>query len=184
MKDNFERVLNFIKKTIFSSENYARSIGVKIGKDCLISTKHFSSEGYMIEIGDYVRLAKNTRLFTHGGLWSQRKKHPELLMEKFGKIKIGNYTYVGDSCFIMPGVTIGNDVIVGAGSVVTKSIPDGFIVAGNPAKIIGKTDDFISRISQNPSIKSKEFYILANKEREEYIKNIPNEKLIKKEYIK
>jgi acetyltransferase-like isoleucine patch superfamily enzyme len=184
MKDNFERLLNFIRRIILSPEKYARSCGVKIGKGCKINTKHFSSEPYLIEIGDNVRIAPKTMLFTHGGLIPQRKKHPELLLEHFGKIKIGNHTSIGACSLIMPGVTIGNDVIVGAGSVVTKSIPDGLMVAGNPTKVIGKTDDFIFRVSQNPSIDSKVFYGLNNKEREKYIKNIPDEKLIKKSCIK
>ena len=51
-------------------------------------------------------------------------------------------TYIGDNCFIgngailLPGITIGNEVIVGAGSVVTKDVPSNSIVAGNPAKVI------------------------------------------------
>jgi acetyltransferase-like isoleucine patch superfamily enzyme len=51
-------------------------------------------------------------------------------------------TYIGDRCFIgiraiiMPGVKIGNEVIVGSGAVVTKDVPDNCIVVGNPAKII------------------------------------------------
>jgi acetyltransferase-like isoleucine patch superfamily enzyme len=185
MKDNFERLLNFIRRIILSPEKYARSCGVKIGKHCRIDTKKIPwAEAYLIEIGDYVRIAPYTKFFTHGGLWSQRKKHPELLLEHFGKIKIGNYTYIGECCMIMPGVTIGSDVIVGGGSVVTKSIPDGVMIAGNPAKIIGRTEDFIKRVSENPSIESKSFYDLNNVDKAKYIKNIPEEKLIRKGYIK
>jgi acetyltransferase-like isoleucine patch superfamily enzyme len=50
--------------------------------------------------------------------------------------KIGNNCFIGINSIIMPGVTIGNEVIIGAGSVVTKNIPDNCIAAGNPAKII------------------------------------------------
>jgi carbonic anhydrase/acetyltransferase-like protein (isoleucine patch superfamily) len=107
-----------------------------------------------------------------------------LLLEQFGGIKIGNYTYIGMNCMIMPGVTIGNDVIVGGGSVVTKSIPDGMMVAGNPAKIISKTETFLERLAANPSIESRDFYKLKPKQREEYIKHIPQERLVQKPYLK
>jgi len=52
------------------------------------------------------------------------------------KVYIKNNVWVGGGSIIMPGVTIGNDAIIGAGSVVTKDVPDKAIVAGNPAKII------------------------------------------------
>ena len=48
----------------------------------------------------------------------------------------------------MPGITIEDDCIVGAGAVVTKSVPKGSIVAGNPAVYIGKSSDFIEKIKQ------------------------------------
>jgi serine acetyltransferase len=49
---------------------------------------------------------------------------------------------------IMPGVKIGERCVIGGGSVVTKSVPDGCMVAGNPAKYIGKTDDFYKRLKE------------------------------------
>ena len=58
-------------------------------------------------------------------------------------VVIGNDVWICSHVIILPGVTIGKNVIVGAGAVVTKDIPDGVIVAGNPARIIGQTEDFI-----------------------------------------
>jgi acetyltransferase-like isoleucine patch superfamily enzyme len=49
---------------------------------------------------------------------------------------IGENCFVGGRALVLPGVTIGNGCIVGAGAVVTKDVPDGCIVVGNPAKII------------------------------------------------
>lgn len=137
------KILKYYRKNYWSDEKYARYIGVKIGKDCLISTKKFSSEPYLVEIGNYCRIANNVGFYTHGGLWSQRKKHKGL--DYFGKVKVGDYTYIGDGAKILAGVTVGNDVIIGAGSVVTKSIPNGKIAAGNPARIVGDTVDFVNK---------------------------------------
>lgn len=51
-------------------------------------------------------------------------------------ITIGDNVWFGGHCVVLPGVTIGNNVVIGAGSVVTKDIPDNAVVAGNPAKIL------------------------------------------------
>jgi acetyltransferase-like isoleucine patch superfamily enzyme len=117
-----------------------------MGNGCRINTKNFSTEPYLIEIGDNVRIAPGTSLYTHGGIWSIRKIYNDPELDHFGQIKIGNDTYIGENCMIMPGVSIGERCLLGGGSVVTKSIPDGCMVAGNPAKFIGYTDDFYHRL--------------------------------------
>ena len=56
---------------------------------------------------------------------------------------------MGASAIILPGVTVGSEVIIGAGSVVTKDIPSGVVVAGNPARVIGPLSEFLaSRTSE------------------------------------
>lgn len=58
------------------------------------------------------------------------------------KITFGDNVWIGTNVSVLPGVTIGNNTIIGAGSVVNKDIPDGVIAAGNPCKVIRKiTDD-------------------------------------------
>ena len=86
----------------------------------------------------------------------QLRVHPELaifltLFVGFwiGKIKIGNYSYIGENCMIMPGVTIGENCVIGGGSVVSRSVPDGVMVAGNPARFIGYTENFYNKIKNN-----------------------------------
>jgi acetyltransferase-like isoleucine patch superfamily enzyme len=59
----------------------------------------------------------------------------------YAPIEIGNDVFIGTKTLIMPGVKIEDRVIIVAGSVVTKSIPSGVIVAGNPARIIGNYDE-------------------------------------------
>lgn len=75
-----------------------------------------------------------------------RQIHPDF--DVFGKVKIGNWVYIGSNSLIMPGVTISDNVLVAAGSVVTKSIPPNVIVAGNPAKIIGNIDTYLKSNSE------------------------------------
>lgn len=169
-----------------SPEKYARRIGVKIGTGGLISTKKFSSEPYLITIGNYVRVAPGTSFYTHGGVWSLRKKYNDAKIDNFGKIKIGDYSYIGEQCMIMPGVVIGENCIIGGGSVVTKSVPDGVMVAGNPARFIGYTEDFYNRLKQKTTMcckglspTEKEAYLLSLTDDQFQIKNavkIPDNK--------
>lgn len=133
-------LFNIYKKLFWSCEKYARSNGVKIGKDCMIATKKFGSEPYLIEIGDHVQITTNVQFANHGAGWVLRPKFPDF--DFFGKIVIGNNVYIGNNAIILAGVTIGNNVIVGAGAVVTKSVPDNAIIGGNPAKIISNVQRF------------------------------------------
>ncbi|MDR2149062.1 MAG: acyltransferase [Tannerella sp.] len=137
--------LIFICKRIFwTPERYARSVGVQIGKNCAIATFGFGSEPYLIQIGDHCQITTGVKFFTHGGGWVFRSKYPDF--DTFGKIIVKDNVYIGNNSLIMPGVTINSNVIIGAGSVVTKSVQSGKIVAGNPAKIIGDLDDLEKRL--------------------------------------
>lgn len=135
-----KRIINLYKIRIWPAEKYARSVGVTIGENCVIGTKWFGTEPYLIEIGNRVQITNGVRFFTHGGSWILRGKYPEF--DFFGKIKIGDNVYIGNCAMIMPGVIIENNVLIAAGSVVTKSVPAGSIIGGNPGKVIGSVNDF------------------------------------------
>ena len=152
---------------------YARHIGVTIGEDTLIGSRHWSSEPYLITVGSHCQLT-NCHIFTHGGGQIVRSKIPDF--DAFGRVTIGDWVYIGSNALIMPGVTIGDHVLVAAGSVVTKSVPSGMIVAGNPAKIIGTTEDYIRRnVKYNVATKG-----FAPRKKREYILALPEERFIKK----
>ena len=175
------QLLDLIRSHMVSPETYARKKGVKIGKGCFISTRNFPSEAYLIEIGDYVRIASKVSFFTHGGIWSLRKIYNDKELDHFGKIRIGNYSYVGENCMIMPGVTIGEKCVVGGGSVVTKSVPDGCMIAGNPAKFIGYTEDFYKRLKEKSDVKCAG---MSFEEKKKYLLSLPDEAFEAKPYIK
>ena len=83
---------------------------------------------------------------------------------------------------IMPGVVIGERCIVGGGSVVTKSVPDGCMVAGNPAKFIGYTDDFYHRLKEKGY--DTKTGALSLKEKKEVLLSLPEERFESKPFIK
>lgn len=85
-------------------------------------------------------------------------------------VQVGHNVWIGDQVIILPGVTIGNGAVIGAGSVVTRDIPSYAIVAGNPARIIRKrfSDGVIHEIEatqwwQVPETKMKHILIEAEK---------------------
>ncbi len=91
-----------------------------------------------ISIGDYVNCGGNVSIWDtdfHPLDYEKRRIH-DLAEIRSGPVKIGNDVFIGANSIILKGVTIGNKSIVGAGSVVTKNIPEGEIWSGNPAKYI------------------------------------------------
>jgi maltose O-acetyltransferase len=85
----------------------------------------------LIEIGNNVTLAPNVILLAHDASLKMLCG-----LSKLGRITIGDNVFIGANSVILPNVSIGSNVIVGAGSVVTKDIPDDSVYAGNPARYI------------------------------------------------
>lgn len=113
---------------------YLRKQGMKIGNDCHINTMSFSTEPYLIEIGDHVAIAAGTQFIAHdGAIWCFREEFKNA--DVFGLIKIGNNVFIGSNSTILLNTTIGNNCIIGAGSVVRGQFPDNSVIVGNPAKV-------------------------------------------------
>jgi len=95
----------------------------------------------LIEMEEYSLISRGSVVLTH---WVTT----EFLKEKIGgpflgRVHIGKGVLIGVNCVILPGVTIGEGSIIGAGTVVTRDIPPYSIAAGNPAKVIRTIDEFI-----------------------------------------
>lgn len=131
--------LNYLKKASIKTKiKYLRKQGMKIGEGCRLNTMSFSTEPYLIEIGDHVAIAGGSEIITHdGAIWSFEKDFPNA--DVFGMVKIGNNVFIGDNCTILPNTVIGDNCVVGAGSVVRGKFPADSVIIGNPAKIVLKT---------------------------------------------
>lgn len=137
LKGFFKRLMLLLMKKASNNikVKYLRKLGMKIGESCLINTVAFSTEPYLIEIGNHVAVANGTEFITHdGAIWSFRHEFENA--DVFGKIKIGNNVFIGNNCTILPNTTIGDNCIIGAGSVVRGKFPDNSVIFGNPAKVV------------------------------------------------
>jgi len=172
------RLVRLFWKLYYPPIEYWRKMGVQIGEGCNIKPVSFGGEPFLIKIGNNVQITDNVRFFTHGGAWVLRKEIPH--MDFYGKIEIKDNVYIGSGAYIMQGVTIESNVIVAARAVVTKSIPEGVIVGGNPARIIGSIEEFKKKmIPFNMKTKG-----LGIQEKINMIINAPEVMFIKKEYLK
>jgi len=123
--------------------NFYRKKGITLGDNCAIFSAIVTPEPYLLFIGDNVTIAPGVRLITHDN--SVSKVLPNVT-DVFGKIIIGNNCFIGAGSIILLGVSLGDNSIVAAGSVVTKSFPSNVVVGGNPAKIISTVEDYKSRV--------------------------------------
>ncbi len=138
IKENFAKIF-------MSGVRFARYRGVNVGEHCRIFTSSFGSEPWLITIGNKVTITSGVKLLTHdGAAWLARDEKGRRY--KFDRIIIGNNVFIGINSIIMPGVKIEDDVIIAAGSVVTKSVPSGVIIGGNPAKIIGSYYSYYEKV--------------------------------------
>lgn len=137
-----------------------REMFAEIGEDCYIETPfhanwggkhvHFGKNIYtnfnltlvddtQIYVGDFCQIGPNVVLATAG-----HPILPELRERAYqynAPVRIGQNCWLGANVVVVPGVTIGNNVVVGAGSVVTRDLPDNVVAAGNPCRILREVND-------------------------------------------
>ncbi len=121
---------------------------IHIGNNVIINMNCTFVDNKEITIGNYVLISSNVQIYT--------SSHPVLPQERlifkntkgtgsFFKtfalpVKIQDNVWIGGGCIILPGVTIGKNSVIGAGSVVTRSIPENSVAVGNPCRVIRQFD--------------------------------------------
>ena len=129
---------------------------VKIGSHCLIQDHVYIRAGFQgnITIGNYCAINSFAKLFGHGGIvvgdftqlgpgsliTTTTHNYSEDLKTEFKKVELGRWVWIGAYAIVLPGVTIGDNSVIGAGSVVTKDIAPYSVAAGSPARVIRKNE--------------------------------------------
>lgn len=117
-----------------------------IGEDCYIATPIWSQESDLISIGNNVWITSGIQFINHDAsvqvVQKARQCHG---LDKVGIIRIGSNVFIGNNCILLPGIEIGDNCIIGAGSVVTKSVPAGSVIAGNPAVCVTTFDEYADK---------------------------------------
>ena len=166
------RTVRSTAKSYLDPIGYARSVGVRMGDNVVIygmASRMFGSEPWMVTLGNNVYLTAGIMFVTHdGGTLILRKEVPDL--EWTAPIVVGNDVYIGVRTIILPGVTIGNRCIIGAGAVVAKSIPDNSVAVGVPARVIKSTDEYLEAMKR----KSLKCGHLKGEEKAKVLKRIYN----------
>lgn len=116
---------------------------IHVGRDFLANYNVIILDVAKVCIGDYCLIGPSTLITTVNHPLSPRGRRARLSRVK--PVTIGNDVWIGGNCTILPGVTIGNNVVIAAGAVVTRDVPDNCVVAGIPAKRIRDLENDIAQ---------------------------------------
>lgn len=116
-----------------------------IGEDCAIWPYTNVTNPEYTRLGNNVMLT-NCTVLGHDGSIAVLNKAYNKKLDRVGKVDFRDNVFVGHGAIILPNVTIGPNAIVAAGAVVSKDVPEGTIVAGIPARVIGKVDELVAKL--------------------------------------
>ena len=139
--------MNWIKELVyrlrgeFTTEKLI-SMGMQVGKNFKRLNGVILDPGHcwLIEIGNNVTMAPRVHV-----LCQDASTKAFLNYTKIGRVSIGDNVFVGAESVILPGVTIGSNVVIEANSTVTHDIPDNSVVAGSPARVISTLDAYLEK---------------------------------------
>lgn len=160
-----------------TSESYSKYLlkrGIKLGNNVKFYSPWTISidtqRPWMIEIGDNVHITSGCKILQHGYDWAVLQKKYGDVLGSSGKVKIGDNVFVGTETTILKGVTIGNDVIIGAKSLVNKDCLESGVYAGNPVRFIMSLDEYHEKRKSKQISEAKELVIEYYKRYNKYPK--------------
>lgn len=149
-----KKLINKVKKVYYTSSsqryiNYLRKCGVRVGEGCIFrnvkTTRIDITRPSLVEIGNNVDMNHNFQILTHDWASHVFRNYYHELIPSSGKVKIGNNIYFGTNVIVLKGVTIGDNCVIAAGSIITKDIPANSVAAGVPAKVICSLDEYFEK---------------------------------------
>lgn len=145
-----------------SKAAYLRRAGARVGRHAALLNRveEFGTEPWLVEIGTDVSIAKGVTFITHDGasrVFRSLIPGSSAYGNRFGPIRVRDNCVIGLRAILLPGVSIGPDSVVGAGSVVTRDVPPGTIAAGVPARVVSTLEEYVERYrkTQIPGLSSE-----------------------------
>ena len=131
-----KEILGKYEETFYIEQPFICDYGynIEIGKNFYANHNLVILDGNKVKFGNNVFVAPNCAFYTAGHPLDYKERNKGLEYAK--PIKVGNNVWIGGNVTVLPGVSIGDNVVIGAGSVVTKDIPSNVIVVGNPCRVI------------------------------------------------
>lgn len=149
------RHLRYLFLKVLKGDEFAsRDAGVQIGQECRIYSNLAASEPWLVKVGDRTTISVGVTILTHDGSGSL-VSDDRGRRYRYAPVEVGTDCFIGARALLLPGIRVGDGSIVGAGSVLTKSVPPNTVVAGNPARIIGTRAEFDARVSGWPAESDK-----------------------------
>ncbi|MED5331027.1 MAG: acyltransferase [Planctomycetota bacterium] len=125
----------------FSNLDRGGLSGLRIGRECYLGRGVRLDLAGAVTIGDRVTLADEVLILSHLNVGYDDHPLAKSFPSQMVSAVIGEGAFIGARAAILPGADVGQGAFVAAGAVVTKSVPPGVVVGGNPARIIGKVED-------------------------------------------
>lgn len=116
-----------------------------IGERCSILTSTVFTDPAYVRLGNNVQFG-SCCVLGHNGVVKMLNRAFGVKLDSVGKSDFRDNVFIGYGCIVLPGVTIGPNAIVGAGSVVTRDIPPNSVAVGSPARVIGTVEEFIKKL--------------------------------------
>jgi acetyltransferase-like isoleucine patch superfamily enzyme len=121
----------------------ARNVFQSQGEHCFIMPTSVFTDPRYVEIGNNVQMASCTVL-GHDGSIAMLNRAYNVVLDSVGPVRLKDNVFIGHNSILMPNITIGPNAIVAAGALVTRDVPEGKIVSGVPAKVVGSVDTLVA----------------------------------------